>query len=199
MSKKHAVIAAAAATLAVGAGIGTFAAFNDSSTLAESHAAAGTLYFDKSGVQTGTWELGNLVPGQVLADKTFPVKNAGNLAGKLGVALKATGAPDVESAGGIEATAENGTITSDSELPKNLKAKIKLTVNGTSVWLVGDEGTWVDLTEGTGNIATVASTATQNLAKNSEGELTVSLAVKNAGNELQGDEADLQLTATLDQ
>lgn len=201
MSKKHAILAAAAATLAIGAGVGTFAAFSDSATSGPVTAGAGTLHLGNGITANSEWQLTNVAPGQELGAKVFTITNGGTLNGNLDLLLTATGTPDTESANGIEGQKETGTptvVTPESELPKNLTAKISLTIDGTTQWLVGDAGTFAPLNVVDDNTSKF-EVLDQALAGGKSGELSVTLAVADAGNELQGDGADLKLEANLTQ
>lgn len=200
MSKKRAIIATAAATLAIGAAAGTYAAFSDSAESDPAQATAGTLFLDGGIVQDGTWTLTGLAPNQVTASKSFTVKNGGSLSGQLDLTLTATGAADVESTTkNLEATAENGAVTPASELPKNLTAKISYTpAGGATAWLLGGVDSYEPLTPNGDNIATFA-TIGRDLAPSAEGTIEVTFKVADAGNELQGDGAEIKLAAALRQ
>jgi alternate signal-mediated exported protein len=217
VSKKHAILAAAAATLAIGAGVGTFAAFSDSATSTPVTAGAGTLYLKDGIVTTSDWALSNLAPEQVLTAKTFTVKKAGTLDGKLVLTLTATGPdlpnqPDVKdeesTPRGLETAAEtpllgqDETLATASELPKNLRAKISLKIGTGEVQLIALPGAGTDgfapLTRIDANSYKV-DVPEQTLSGEVTSELSVTLAVANAGNELQGDGANITLAATLTQ
>jgi len=232
VGKKQIAIAAAAATVAIGVGIGvsTFASFN-SQRKVDGRAESGTLYLNNIGTAgVADWTNAGLAPKQVV-EKSWIVTNNGSISGtSLSLGFGAYGkagllstdshyvADDVESAGGDEALSE-GTITSNSELPANLKVKIYYhTMSGTT------EGTTDNYVSGTADptgtytFADLAATYTDLTCTNAPDctlapvvapsltltggqsiKVYVKYLVKDAGNEIQGDAAALELTATLAQ